>query len=294
MSTDSIRILNLNKLKSQSNIKSDFIMMNLEDFISQLGTTDHLKNKFYAVLLLNEGKGSFAIDNNVFQLASNMVFFINYNQVYHFQDAELCKGSVLLFTKSFYNHIYTGNKIIKSDTALAKMSPFVRLKAESRKDQWQSFEEIKREYQSTKPLFKEIICLLLKAFVLKYIRYSDTNTQLNIQSDRKKILVNDFTNLVNLHFKELKTTSHYAKKLNLTANYLNSIVKENLDIPAGKFIKNRVILEAERLLLHTSLSVTEISYELGFSDKSHFGKYFKTEKKYSPNQYRIIKSQNSD
>jgi AraC-like DNA-binding protein len=269
-------------------------MMNLEDFISQLGTTDHLKNKFYAVLLLNEGKGSFAIDNNIFQLASNMVFFINYNQVYHFQDVELCKGSVLLFTKSFYNHIYTGNKIIKSDTALAKMSPFIRLKAESRKDQWQSFEEIKREYQSTKSLFREIICLLLKAFVLKYIRYSDTNTQLNIQSDRKKILVNNFTNLVNLHFKELKTTSHYAKKLNLTANYLNSIVKENLDIPAGKFIKNRVILEAERLLLHTSLSVTEISYELGFSDKSHFGKYFKTEKKYSPNQYRIIKSQNSD
>ncbi len=192
MSTDSIRILTLNKLKSQSNIKSDFIMMNLEDFISQLGTTDHLKNKFYAVLLLNEGKGSFAIDNNVFQLASNMVFFINYNQVYHFQDAELCKGSVLLFTKSFYNHIYTGNKIIKSDTALTKMSSFVRLKAESRKDQWQSFEEIKREYQSTKPLFREIICLLLKAFILKYIRYSDTNTQLNIQSDRKKILVKRF------------------------------------------------------------------------------------------------------
>lgn len=294
MSTDSIRILTLNKLKSQSNIKSDFIMMNLEDFISQLGTTDHLKNKFYAVLLLNEGKGSFAVDNNVFQLASNMVFFINYNQVYHFQDAKLCEGSVLLFTKSFYNHIYTGNKIIKSDTALAKMSPFIRLKAESRKDQWQSFEEIKREYQSTKPLFREIICLLLKTFILKYIRYSDTNTKLNIQSDRKKILVNDFTNLVNLHFKELKTTSHYAKKLNLTANYLNSIVKENLDIPAGKFIKNRVILEAERLLLHTSLSVTEISYELGFSDKSHFGKYFKTEKGYSPNQYKIIKSQISD
>ncbi|MFY7814146.1 MAG: helix-turn-helix domain-containing protein, partial [Chryseobacterium taeanense] len=93
-----------------------------------------------------------------------------------------------------------------------------------------------------------------------------------------------------LHYKQFKTTAPYADMLNLSPNYLNTLIKEQLALSAGRFIKNRVILEAERLLLHTTLSVTEISYELGFTDNSHFGKYFKSVKNTSPNAYRNRKA----
>jgi AraC-like DNA-binding protein len=55
---------------------------------------------------------------------------------------------------------------------------------------------------------------------------------------------------------------------------------------AEQFIRERVVLEAERLLLNTPLSVTEIAYELGFSDKSHFGKYFRKTTGESPARFR--------
>jgi len=97
-----------------------------------------------------------------------------------------------------------------------------------------------------------------------------------------------FNDLVNLHYKELKTTSKYAEKLNINPSYLNTLVKEILDITAGQVIKNRIILKAERLLLHSSLSITEVSYKLGFNDNSHFGKYFKSVKGVSPNNFRIV------
>lgn len=290
MQNQDIQILTLNKLNNHHNLRTEFAILTMDNFLEKINKNGNFKNKFYAVFLFNDAKGFLKIDNYEYDLIPQKFFFLNYNQVYSFQETEYCKGHVLLFTKSFYNYIYTGNKMIKSDTALAEIAPYIILKNESRKDQWQSFEELKKEYLSNKNLFKEIICLLLKVFVLKYIRHSHKTTQINIQSDRKKTLIDDFSNLVNIHFKELKTTSPYAQKLNITPNYLNAIIKENLDISAGKFIKNRIILEAERLLLHTSLSVTEIAYELGFSDKSHFGKYFKSEKEYSPNQYRIMKT----
>ncbi|MDH5826157.1 helix-turn-helix domain-containing protein [Sphingobacterium sp. SG20118] len=286
MLNQDIQILTLNKLNTHISLRSELGILTMDNFLEKVNKNGNFKNKFYAVFLFTDCKGSLKIDNQCYDLIPHQFFFLNYNQVFSFQDTESCKGYVLLFTKSFYNYIYTGNKMINSDTALVEMSPYIILKNESRKDQWQSFEELKKEYQSEKILFKEVICLLLKVFVLKYIRYSHKTSHLNTQSDRKKTLVDHFNNLVNINFKELKTTSSYAKKLNITPNYLNAIIKESLDIPAGKIIKNRVILEAERLLLHTTLSVTEISYELGFSDKSHFGKYFKAEKEYSPNQYR--------
>lgn len=123
--------------------------------------------------------------------------------------------------------------------------------------------------------------------MLKYIRNSSKKDLINRSVDHKKKLVDDFNDLVNLHYKELKTTSKYAEKLNINPSYLNTLVKEILDITAGQVIKNRIILEAERLLLHTSLSIIEISYELGFNDNSHFGKYFKSVRGVSPNNFRI-------
>lgn len=262
----------------------------MKDFIEKTGSEINFKNKFYSVFLFKKGSGNIIIDDREFEISGGKFFFINYNQVYLFNNPKSYEGYVLMFTKSFYNYVYTGNKLIKSDSALSDVPPYIFPDAENQKEQWKIFEEIKNEYNTNKKLLKEIICLLLKVFMLKYIRNSEKMNYPERFTDHKKELVEKFSVLVNIHFKDLKTIATYAEKLNITPNYLNALVKENSDITAGKMIKNRVILEAERLLLHTSLSITEISYELGFSDNSHFGKYFKSEKKISPNHYRLKKT----
>jgi len=45
-------------------------------------------------------------------------------------------------------------------------------------------------------------------------------------------------------------------------------------------------MSSDSWLLNTHLSVTEISYELGFSHKSHFGKYFRKIAGETPNRFR--------
>ena len=272
-------------------MRNEFQIMSFTQFREKLQQEPnlHFNNKFYTVLLFNDASGSIVIDDLQFDVQPQKFFFINYNQVYHFTDSQDMEGNVLMFTKSFYNYVYTGNKKIKSDSALNDVAPFIIASDENLTDLTQTFEELRNEYSKSKLLRKEIICLLLKVFVLKYIRNSNKKHRISKFIDHKKQIVEDFSNLVNQHYKELKTTSQYAQKLNFSPNYLNALIKESLDISAGQFIKNRVILEAERLLLHTSLSVTEISYELGFDDNSHFGKYFKSATKYSPKQYRLLK-----
>lgn len=283
-----IHTLTLGKFKDHSAIRNEFVIFPYPTFVNQLNLDSHFKNKFYTILIIKDGAGSIVIDDREYDIEPGKFFFINYNQVYFFKDSLSVRGEVILFTKSFYNHVYTGNKMIKSDTALLNVSPFVILKDENLEDISHTFEEIFLEFNKHQLFKKEVICLLLKVFMLKYIRNSSKKNVLKRSVDHKKELVAQFNDLVNRHFKELKTTSQYAEKLNLTSNYLNSLVKQNLDIPAGQVIKNRIILEAERLLLHTTLSIIEISYELGFSDNSHFGKYFRSAKNMSPNSYRLL------
>ncbi len=270
-------------------MRAEFVIISVSDFFANLNPESHFKNKFYSVFLFENSSGSIIIDDQKYDLQADKLFFINYNQAYQFKNFLSSTGNVIMFTKTFYNYIYTGNKLIKSDTALHDVSPFLSLTKENKSDLFGIFGEIQEEYNLNKTMRKEILCLLVKIFMLKYIRNSPKKKRILPEVNHKKEIVENFVQLVNLHYKEIKTTSKYAEKLNITPNYLNALVKENMNISAGKAIRNRIILEAERLLLHTTLSVTEISYELGFNDNSHFGKFFKTEKKLAPNTYRLLK-----
>jgi AraC-like DNA-binding protein len=57
-------------------------------------------------------------------------------------------------------------------------------------------------------------------------------------------------------------------------------------MPAGDVIRNRVILEAKRLLVNLDLSITEISYRLNFNDNSYFTKFFKKYVGSTPEEFR--------
>lgn len=57
------------------------------------------------------------------------------------------------------------------------------------------------------------------------------------------------------------------------------------DTPAN-FIKEQKLLKANELLLTTDFSVSEICYEVGFSDTSHFTKLFKLKYNLTPSEFK--------
>ncbi|GGE86598.1 transcriptional regulator, AraC family [Chishuiella changwenlii] len=66
-----------------------------------------------------------------------------------------------------------------------------------------------------------------------------------------------------------------ADQLSLTSNTLYAIVKEFGGLSPKEWITNRIMMEAQRKLQYSNLSVKELAYELGFSDPSYFSRLFK-------------------
>ena len=281
-----INAITIDSLKRPFSFDGEFVVLMASDLISVFSAQNSIKTKFYTLLIVESGSGNLMIDHERYELKKGNVFFVNYNQVFRFSEVEDFKGEAVLFTRSFYNLIYTGNRKIKNDTAFLNLPPLMEFSKNDLANFKTGVADMKKEFLSPTILSKEIICLLLKASMLKYIRKTDHTEYIDFKTNRKSLYIEDFRNLVEIHFKELKRTSDYSQKLTISANYLNALIKEKLDLSAENYIQNRVILEAERLLLNTHLSVTEISFELGFSDKSHFGKYFKKITNASPNQFR--------
>ena len=74
--------------------------------------------------------------------------------------------------------------------------------------------------------------------------------------------------------------------MNVEAHLLNKKLKKATGKTTSALIKNRLLLEAKRLLLDFSLNIKEIAIILNFTDQSHFSKFLLKETKLNPTDFR--------
>jgi len=98
--------------------------------------------------------------------------------------------------------------------------------------------------------------------------------------------VEELRRLLDEHFRKERLISFYAGKLAMTADRLNDHVKRATGVTAGHLIRQRVLSEAKRQLVFTNQPIHEISYDLAFSDPSHFTRFFRKQTGMTPQAFR--------
>lgn len=111
----------------------------------------------------------------------------------------------------------------------------------------------------------------------------------NLIGGQKYKTVVEFKNLVQHHFRKFKQVKEYSELLNITPLYLNEMVKEITGFSASHWIREEIILEAQRLLYYTDLDIKQIAYQLGYNDHAYFSRFFKKNTGNSASQFRIKK-----
>jgi AraC family transcriptional regulator, transcriptional activator of pobA len=85
----------------------------------------------------------------------------------------------------------------------------------------------------------------------------------------------EFQIAVEAHLTEQYSIQTIADNLSVSTNNLYNIVKEFSGVSPKEFITNRLMLEAQRKLFYSEITVKELAYELGFNDPDYFSKLFK-------------------
>lgn len=85
-----------------------------------------------------------------------------------------------------------------------------------------------------------------------------------------------------------KSIPDFAEELNITPVHLNRICKTVAGKSAIELVHQNVITEAQKYLLHTSYSVSEIAYLLKFEYPNYFAKLFKKYVGMSPKEFRVL------
>lgn len=95
-----------------------------------------------------------------------------------------------------------------------------------------------------------------------------------------------FRHLLSNNYKQERKLEFYADHLHLTPKSLSAAIKKQSGRSAGKWIDDAIILEAKVLLQNKTLTVSQVSGMLNFSDQSVFGKFFRAATGMSPVEYR--------
>ncbi len=88
------------------------------------------------------------------------------------------------------------------------------------------------------------------------------------------------------HFFEVRSVAAYARMLKVTSGHLSESILHHTGRTAGELIRDRLLLEARRLLVHSSLNVAEIAVSLQFEDPSYFSRFFRRSTGVSPGEFR--------
>jgi AraC family transcriptional activator of pobA len=103
---------------------------------------------------------------------------------------------------------------------------------------------------------------------------------------RLEDLLTEYFNSEALAEKGLPTVQSMAEALNVSPNYLSGLLKVLTGQSTQQHIHDKLIEKAKERISTTTLSVSEIAYELGFEHPQSFSKLFKTKTKLSPSEFR--------
>ena len=231
------------------------------------------------LLLFSNGGGEQQVDYDVFELTTNDVLFIREGHLNAIK-------SIDPSTQGYYIHIDSLilNQIFDNKTILNRLSFNPKHTVSKLEMEWlcKCCDLIIEQKENAKSS-AEIEISLLKAIVLKL---AESWSHAASKPDRQSEITMMFKELLYENFMQRRDLSFYSHSLAVSENYLNRCVNNVTNKPPKQHINELLINYSKVLLQNLSKDISQVAFELNFSDPSYFGRLFKQLTKLTPTEYR--------
>ncbi|PST83623.1 AraC family transcriptional regulator [Pedobacter yulinensis] len=154
------------------------------------------------------------------------------------------------------------------------------------------FQNIEKEYRSNMDRFSQSLIVNQLEFLLIHADRFYNRQFLTRKISNHQVL-HKLEQLLNAYFSDdhlgaqgLPSVQGVADELNISANYLSTLLKVLTGQSTQQFIHDKLIEKAKEKLSATDLSVAEIAYSLGFEHSQSFSKFFKSKTSQTPVEFR--------
>ncbi|WP_159333302.1 MULTISPECIES: AraC family transcriptional regulator [Bacteroidota] len=248
-------------------------------------SSNTLLEDYYKIIYM-EKNGSIIVDFVEYSFTENALLFFSIGQ--HFQISKESRGSIIYFNPDFYCIAFHDKELACDGLLFDNVFelPYLNLSTNLDILFLKLISSIKVEINKKDFWAEEMIKTYIKQIII-----SATRTLIKSNNDSQivsydKELARKFSQLVELHYRTNHNVSDYANMLNITPKNLNRKIVSEKQVAPSIIIKQRIILQAKRLLANTTLSIKEIADYLGYEDYSYFVRFFKSQTGLPPLSFR--------
>ena len=251
---------------------------------------------FYQISIKRGMNAKMKYGQQEYDFDDGVVFFASPNQVFRIEPGPnpttKRSGWILLIHPDFFWNTPFAKTIKQYEFFDYSVNEALFLSEKEEKTLNDIIENIKQEYHANIDRFsKQIIISQIESFLNYserfYNRQFITREKSNHQVlERMEKILTDYFNADDLISKGLPTVQYVAETVNISQKYLSSLLKAETGQSTQQHIHARLIEKAKEKLSTTTLSVSEIAYELGFEHSQSFSKLFKNKTTLSPLVFR--------
>ncbi|OLY91886.1 transcriptional regulator, AraC family [Cnuella takakiae] len=270
-----------------------FNVFRLEPYLGQHARpVPYRKRDYYKVMLvLGHGKVHYA--DKAIEVQKQALSFSNPQIPYSWERDEIHSGVFCIFDRNFFRQFGNleqyavfqpgGTPVLElTDEQVERVQGiFTRM-----------FEEIGSDYvhkyDVLRTLVYELLHLATRLQPCARLRAQPVNAAQRISVLFLELLERQFPIDDPAQCIGMRAASDFADKLNVHVNHLNRAIKETTQKTTSQIIGERILQEAKVLLKHSSWSVSEIAYALGFKEATHFNNFFKKNTELSPLRFRSV------
>ncbi|MDP9962265.1 helix-turn-helix domain-containing protein [Chryseobacterium lathyri] len=250
---------------------------------------------FYVIALKKDcAGGKCRYGQQYYDFDKGIMSFIAPHQVLQFDDILLNKvrGFVLVLHPDFLHGYKLASDIKEYGYFSYTAYEALHLSEKEEKTIFDIIRNVEQEIDINIDSFTQDLLVSNLDLLLKYCdRYYNRQflTRKKVNSDllsKLEMLLDNYFKNDKLTISGIPTVHSVAEQLHLSANYLSDMLRVQTGQTTQQHIQNRLIEKAKELLSTTSMSVSEIAYQLGFEHPQSFHRLFKSRTSFSPLEFR--------
>jgi AraC-like DNA-binding protein len=251
---------------------------------------------FYCISLKRNVNFTQRYGQQAYDFEDGMMAFMSPNQVFGIEinreNESKPSGWMLLIHPDFLWNTALANKIKQYEYFDYSVYEALYLSEKEENTIINIITNIEQEYHSNIDKFSQDIIIAQFEVLLNYSerfyqRQFITRKISNHQVlDKVENILNHYFDNDDLSRNGLPTVQYLSERLNISPNYLRGLLKTLTGLNTQQHIHEKLIQKAKAKLSSTSLSVSQIAYELGFEHSQSFSKLFKTKTNLSPLEFR--------
>ncbi|UYZ63116.1 helix-turn-helix domain-containing protein [Hymenobacter weizhouensis] len=250
--------------------------------------------QLYTIWLKKDFKGRIHYGHQAYDFNEGVLGFLAPGQVFAVDatlDVSRLEGWMLVFSPELLRKYPLGKKIAGYGFFSYAVHEALHLSAQEESTLNGLLHSIRNEYERPIDAFSQDVLVAQLDVLLTHANrfyHRQFLTRRTVEHD----LLTRFEALLTAYFAQhheqpLPTVQHFADALHVSPAYLSDMLRTLTGQTTQQHIHNALIEQAKRLLLTTSLTISETAFRLGFEYPQYFSRLFKSKTGLTPAAFRF-------